>query len=99
MAEEDERTNERGLFNFADAYLLCAKQLIDSRVKLRFDDPIHFLLFHAAELYLKSYLRQKGESVAALKKLGHSHLLLCRRAATFGLKLRPESAISDHCRR
>ena len=91
IAEENDRTNEVGLFNFADAYLLCAKQLIDNRLReLRFDDSIQFLLFHAAELYLKSYLRQKGEDVAALKRLGHSHVEMCKKVATFGLNLRPD---------
>jgi hypothetical protein len=39
----------------ADAYLVCGKLLIENRpTHLRFDAPIYFLLFHAAELYLKS---------------------------------------------
>jgi hypothetical protein len=29
--EGDERTNEFGLFNYADSYLLCGKQLIEDR--------------------------------------------------------------------
>jgi hypothetical protein len=61
FAEENERTNEVGLFNPADAYLLYAKQLIENPpAHLRFDAPIDFLLFHAAELYLKSYPRQRA---------------------------------------
>ena len=93
IAEENTRTNEVGLFNFANSYLLCAKELLKKRpppprpAPWRFDDPIHFLLFHAAELYLKSYLRQKGEDVAALKDLGHYHARICEKAATFGLNL------------
>jgi hypothetical protein len=94
IAEENVRTNEVGLFNFADAYLLCAKhakQLVDNRPRqLRFPEPIHFLLFHAAELYVKSYLRQKGEDVAALVKLGHYYAPMCEKAATYGLNLPPE---------
>jgi len=91
IAEENARTNEVGLFNSADSYLLCARQLINNRpAHLRFDDPIHFLLFHAAELYLKSYLRQKGENVAALKDLGHYHARICEKTVTFGLKLSSE---------
>ena len=92
IAEENTRTNEVGLFNFANSYLLCAKELLKKRpppprpAPWRFDDPIHFLLFHAAELYLKSYLRQKGEDVAALKDLGHYHARICEKAAAFGLK-------------
>ena len=94
IAEENERTNEVGLFNRADAYLLCAKQLIENPpAHLRFDAPIDFLFFHAAELYLKSYLRQKGEDVEALKRFGHYHRLMCKKAAGFGLNLSPQ--ISD----
>jgi hypothetical protein len=90
ITEDNERTNEVGLFNYADSYLLCAKQLIENRLAhLRYDAPIRFLLFHAAELYLKSYLRQKGEDVEALIELKHYHMRMCRKAATFGLKLSP----------
>jgi hypothetical protein len=91
-AEDDERTNEVGLFNYADAYVVCAKHLINSppQPRLRYDAPIHFLLFHAAELYLKSYLRQKGEDVNALIKLRHYHLRMCDKAATFGMTLPPQ---------
>ena len=91
IAEENERTNEVGLFNRADAYLLCAKRLIENPpAHLRFDAPIDFLFFHAAELYLKSYLRQKGEDVEALKRFGHYHRLMCKKAAGFGLNLSPQ---------
>jgi len=91
IAEDNERTNEVGLFNYADAYLVCAKQLIENPPSgLRFPAPIHFLLFHAAELYLKSYLRQKGEDVDALKKLSHYHPRMCEKAATFGMNIPPE---------
>lgn len=54
------------------------------------DAPIDFLFFHAAELYLKSYLRQKGEDVEALKRFGHYHRLMCKKAAGFGLNLSPQ---------
>src|SRR6188508_2691963 len=64
IADENARTNEVGLFNYADSYLCCAKHLnLSPSLHLRFDAPMHFLLFHAAELYLKSYLRQKGEDL------------------------------------
>ena len=40
-----------------------------AHLHLRFDAPIHYLLFHAAELYLKSYLRQRGEDLETVKGL------------------------------
>jgi HEPN domain len=92
IAEENERTNERALFNFADSYLASAKHLIEfpPPERLRFPAPIDFLLYHAAELYLKSYLRQKGEDVDALRKLGHSHQRLGKKAARHGMNIPSE---------
>jgi hypothetical protein len=91
IADGNARTNEVGLFNYADSYLCCAKHLNTSpSLHLRFDAPIHFLLFHAAELYLKSYLRQKGEDLEAVKRLGHFHPQMCAKAAAFGMNLPAE---------
>jgi HEPN domain-containing protein len=91
IAEDNKRTNEGGLFHYADAYLVCAKQLVENSPSgLRFDAPIDFLLFHAAELYLKSYLRRKGEDVEALTNLRHYHLRMCKKAATFGMNIPSE---------
>jgi hypothetical protein len=47
-------------------------------------------LFHAAELYLKSYLRQKGEDLEAVKRLGHFHPQMCAKTAAFGMSLPAE---------
>src|SRR5262245_3193444 len=95
IAEENKRTNEVGLFNFADSFLVSAKYLIHNPPpeRLRFKQPVDFLLFHATELYLKSYLRQKGEDVEALRKLGHSHERLCKKAVSYGMNV--PSAIYD----
>jgi hypothetical protein len=91
IADGNARTNEVGLFNYADSYLCCAKHLNTSpSLHLRFDAPIHFLLFHAAELYLKSYLRQKGEDLEAVKRLGHFHPQMCAKTAAFGMNLPAE---------
>ena len=92
IAEENERTNERGLFNFADSFLVSAKHLVDNPPpeRLRFKHPLDFLLFHAAELYLKSYLRQKGEDVETLRKLSHSHERLCKKAVSDGMNVPSE---------
>jgi HEPN domain-containing protein len=91
ISEENKRTNEVGLFNFGDAYLLCAKRLMESPpAHLRFDAPIYFLLLQALELYLKSYLRQKGEDVEALKDLGHDLQRICDKAVALGMHLSPK---------
>ncbi len=91
IADDNERTNAVGLFNYADSYLCCAKHLNASpSLHLRFDAPIHYLLFHAAELYLKSYLRQRGEDLETVKGLGHFHSQICVKAAAFGMNLPAE---------
>src|SRR5687768_15372740 len=51
IAEENNRTTPIGLFNFADSYLLAATIILGGKTKeLRFEAPLHFLLYHAAEL-------------------------------------------------
>ena len=58
IGDGNARTNEVGLLNYADSYLCCAKHLNTSpSLHLRFDAPIHFLLFHAAELKLRRGVR------------------------------------------
>jgi hypothetical protein len=42
IADDNERTNAVGLFNYADSYLCCANHLNASpSLHLRFDAPIH----------------------------------------------------------
>ena len=52
--------------------------------------PLLNTSFHAAELYLKSYLRQKGEDLDALKKLSHYYQRMFDKAAKFGMNLPTE---------
>lgn len=71
-SEHDELTTAQGLFLQADAYLDAAKRLLqplsrEGHAVL----PVRFLLYHAAELYLKSYLRNSGLSVSQVKNLNH----------------------------
>lgn len=51
------------------------------------DAPINFLLYHAIELFLKSYLRAKGLSLSEVKSIGHGLRDLATRAEEFGLEL------------
>lgn len=83
----DERTTAVGLFHFAESYRTCAEALMRGPPKsLRFDDPILFLAFHSVELYLKAYLRHRGETVETLR-LQYMHKLAKTwdRAAELGL--------------
>lgn len=88
----DNRTDEIGLFNFADAYATCARALNNARpADLRFGDPIDFLCFHAAELCLKAFLRSTGTRVRTLSSnaFGHSYERLFAAATANGLSVSP----------
>jgi hypothetical protein len=75
---KDDRTNELGLFNFAEAYREAADILAIKRQKaLRFDAPIRYLFYHSIELYLKAFLRKHGLTVKQIRKLGHGFPGLC----------------------
>jgi hypothetical protein len=69
----DDRTNELGLFNFAEAYREAADILaVDHANALRFDAPIRYLFYHSIELYLKAFLRKRGLTVEQIRReLGH----------------------------
>ena len=70
----DRYTTAQGLFLSADAYLDAAKRLQDPLSQEGHAVmPVRFLLYHAAELYLKAFLRLAGLSVSAVKKLGHRY--------------------------
>lgn len=84
---DEERTTPTGLFHFAESYRTCAEALLRNRPpSLRFEDPAHFLAYHALELYLKAFLRHRGESLRALRyDYGHSLEKLWDRAEGHGL--------------
>lgn len=63
-----DRVSSNGILHFAMAYHRAAVILALDRTKPPFRDvPIVYLLRHAIEMYLKAYLRHRGESVADLK--------------------------------
>jgi hypothetical protein len=67
VRDDEERTNAMGLFNTANSYWKAAVALQKAKLKTRHsDDPVWFLYYHAIELYLKSFLRMHGHTVAAL---------------------------------
>jgi hypothetical protein len=87
----DQRTTDVGLFMLAESYMTCAVKLIENRPRgLRFNAPLEFLIFHALELYLKSFLRRTGLSVPELasRKYGHNFPELIEAATVRGLQLR-----------
>jgi hypothetical protein len=91
--EDDHRTNQLGLFNFAEAYRHAADILaVEHATTLRFDDPIRYLLYHSIEIYLKAFLRQHGLTVAQIKGLSHGFAGLRAACTERGLWLAEEDS-------
>lgn len=93
--EAEKRTTPLGLFNFAESYWIGAHALNDAKIKsTHSDSPVSFLYYHAIELYLKSFLRFHGHTVAELasRKFGHSSRQLKKRATQLGLTFDDEDA-------
>lgn len=86
--EIEKRTTAIGLFHYAHSYAQSASTISKAKVKATHDDsPIRFLYSHAVELYLKSFLRLNGISVAELRgqKFGHNTKKLVNKAIRLGL--------------
>jgi hypothetical protein len=96
--DDDERTNALGLFNTARSYWRSAEHLNAANLKVTHPQaPVTFLFCHAIELYLKAYLRDAGNGVTQLKKIGHRIAELAKSATETGLKIEPEqSEILSH---
>jgi hypothetical protein len=80
-------------FLLAHAFLYDAAMLNKAAAARRsgghFESPVRFLYFHAIELFLKTYLRQRGfkEAVLKYKPYGHHLNVLATEAATQGLRV------------
>lgn len=84
----DDRTTAQGLFVYADAYLASAESLVGSNLRLPHAQvPQRALTFHAAELYLKSFLRLRGCTVEELRSFGHRFSKLIDEADKHGLSI------------
>jgi hypothetical protein len=80
---------------FRDTHLLAAAMLSDAKPYLKAAraleneqaiwSPRYFLLCHAIELILKSYLASRGATQKELKDLGHNMLKTYARARKLGL--------------
>ena len=86
--DEEERTTAQGFFNYADSYLGVAHVAWTAQPQVTFPQaPVRFLLYHAAELHLKAFLRCAGVSVSDLKAVGHKFTGLIKAARTSELGL------------
>ena len=82
------RTSAQGLFNYADSYLGSAHELRAANSDVPFaEEPVRFLLYHAAELHLKAFLRASGMTIDELKAKGHKFSKLTAAAQEIGLGL------------
>jgi hypothetical protein len=93
--DADARTTQVGLYNLACSYHQAARAL--KKLKLRTThptSPVSFLYFHAIELFLKSFLRMHGHTVAELrKKFSHGFGPMRDRAAELGLDFMDEDLV------
>lgn len=86
--DQDARTTAQGLFNFGDSFLAAAHAVWSNQLAVSFpESPVRFLLYHAAELHLKAFLRCGGLSVTDLEKKGHQFTKLIGAARRFDLDL------------
>src|SRR3972149_10301169 len=92
----DDKTTPRGLWTQAKSFASAADFLIGNGWKGPFDHPIYYLLGHAIELALKSFLRAKGKSLDELKgeRLRHDLSAALKQAEALDLRayvaLRPD---------
>jgi hypothetical protein len=89
MIPESAGATPYGIFLLADDYLVAAK-LAAAVSHRRSSGPVRLLAYHAAELFLKTYMRSAGETVAVLRAQGHDLKAMVERAAALGLALPPQ---------
>src|ERR1700722_4747807 len=91
LAEDDERTNSMGLFNYAEAFWKSAVALEKAEVKAGHSaSPVRTLYYHAIELYLKALLRQHYSVDKLSKKFGHNTIRMVKKAQELGLLVMDE---------
>jgi len=90
MIPESAAATPYGIFVLADDYLAAAD--VAHRAPQIGPGPVRLLCFHAAELFLKTYMRSAGATVATLRGMGHDLLLMVEQSASFGLNLPPDIA-------
>ena len=78
-----------GIFVLADAFLQAARDTAGNRRKYT-EGPTRLLCYHACELFLKAYLRERGEDIPALRDYGHDLQRMLSSASAHGLKPAPQ---------
>lgn len=78
-----------GIFLLADAYLNAAS-LAATEPRRVSQGPTRLMSYHAAELFLKTYMRSAGETIASLRDHGHDLHSMLTRAGELGLEVPPQ---------
>jgi HEPN domain-containing protein len=87
-ADQIDRRTPLGYLNYAASHHAAADLVFSEGIEATHADaPATFLYCQAAELYLKAFLRLKGDSAARLWWIGHDLRRLSSRAARRGLRL------------
>jgi hypothetical protein len=73
-----------GIFLLADAYLDAAREA-DRNPHKHSNGPTRLLAYHACELFLKAFLRERGEDVDTLRDYGHDLTRMIESAKEKGL--------------
>lgn len=95
MISEGSGATPVGIFLLADGFLDAARDTANTTRKMT-DGPTRLLCYHACELYLKAFLRERGEDVETLRAYGHDLGKMLDSAKAKGLlpSLQAERAIT-----
>jgi len=78
-----------GIFLLADDYLRAAELTLNGP-RQRSHGPTRLMSYHAAELFLKTYMRSAGDTIANLRGHGHDLMSMLIRAGELGLQVQPQ---------
>jgi hypothetical protein len=80
--------DEGSFYSLSTEYLSAARILINTPpITTNYSSVIYYLLGHAAELSLKSFLYKDGESIKSLMEVGHNLSCLIELAQGKGLNI------------
>jgi hypothetical protein len=84
MIPEAEGATPIGIFLLADEYFEAAR-VNDRQVRKFSGGRTRLLCYHACELFLKAFLRERGEDIATLRAYGHDLAKMLESAKAKGL--------------
>ena len=105
MIPESAGATPFGIFQLADAFRLAAGASAGN-ARMLTSGPTRLLAYHSCELYLKAYLKERGQGLEMLRSYGHDLEAMLKAAVDGGLapsgeiitQLRKASAKNDYVR-